>query len=124
MGRVVFSFSLPEESEAAWMLRQYKREGKVLSHVIQKAIECDFKELDRLEKVCDRWERVAERRRNILQNIFGVIHTDFNFRIDDEAYPPEQDHMLAHHQPIESLRAARDGLKRRTEWALNGGWDS
>lgn len=123
MPRVVYSFSLPEESEAAWMLKKFKREGKVLSHVIQKAIECDAKELHDLEIMSKRWERVAERRRHILHSIFGVIHTDFKFREQDSAYPPEQDHMLAHHQPIETLVLCRDGLKKRTEWILNGGWD-
>jgi hypothetical protein len=122
MSRLVYSFSLPEECEAAWLLKKYKREGKVISHVIQKGIECDAKTLNELELELKRWKRVAERRRSILQDLFGVLHTDFVFREGNPAYPPHQACMLEHHQPIEALRMCRDALKDRTEWTLNGGW--
>lgn len=124
MSRLVYSFSLPEECEAAWLLKKYKREGKVISHIIQKSIEYDAKERFELEASLNRWERVAERRRSILQDLFGVLHTDFVFREGNPAYPPHQANKLdPRHQPIEALRMCRDSLKKRTEWTLNGGWD-
>jgi hypothetical protein len=124
MSRLVYSFSLPQECEAAWLLKEYKREGKVISHVIQKSIECDAKTLNDLELELKHWKRVAERRRSILQDLFGVTHSDFIFREDNPAYPPHQANMLdPRQQPLETLRMCRDSLKKRTEWTLNGGWD-
>lgn len=115
MSRVVFSFSLPEESEAAWMLKQYKREGKVLSHVIQKAIECDARELSRLEKDLEWNTKQRIRSVKILNEVFGVCPDDFVFF--DSLKGRTND--LHHHQPIDALVMARDKLKSRSEWILN-----
>lgn len=118
----MFSFSLPEESEAAWLLKQWKREGKVISHVIQTAIEYGAKERMDLEFDLESNFRAATKATEILKEIFGVNIGDFRF------LPPEHPSkglklVPGVNQPIETLRVARDGLKRRSEWVLNGGWE-
>ena len=114
MSRVVFSFSVPEESEAAWLLKKWKREGKVLSHVIQTALEYGAKEYIELEERFERVNRCYLRLCSILTEVFGVIHTDFNF------YPTEHKSrgtklLPGVNQPIETLKMCRDGLKKRPE---------
>lgn len=114
MSRLVFSFSLPEESEAAWILKQWKRKGKVLSHVIQKAIECDARELNRLEKDLEWNTNQRIRAVRILNEVFGVCPDDFRYHGHAGA---END--LQHHQPADILNTARLKLKSRHEWTLD-----
>ncbi len=120
--RIVFSFSVPEESEAAWLLKKWKREGKVLSHVIQTAIEYGAKERIELELNLAHAEKWESRSRNVLQEVFGVHADDFNFFPDE--YEAKKNH-LSPRQPIGSLITSRDKLKSRTEWSLekiDGDW--
>jgi len=122
MSRIVFSFSLPEESEAAWLLRKYKQEGKVLSHVIQTAIEYGAKERMALQRDLSHAEKWQMRSSRILRDVFGVFADDFKFMPDDYARGPNR---LTPHQPIETLVTCRDKLKSRTEWTLakmDGEW--
>lgn len=114
MSRIVYSFSLPEESEAVWNLKQWKKQGRVLSHVIQKALECDARELHRLEKELE-WEKKTRiRTHRILSEIFGVDVGEFKF-YGTESRDPNK---LKVHQPIEALDKARLKLKERHEWFL------
>lgn len=118
----MFSFSLPEESEAAWLLKQWKREGKVISHVIQTAIEYGAKEKFELESDLESHFRTATKATVILQEVFGVNVGDFRFMPLEhpskglELWPGVN-------QPIKTFVKARDAFKSRSEWVLNGGWD-
>lgn len=115
MSRTVYSFSIPEESEAAWLLKKYKREGKVISHVIQNAVEYGAKEREDLKRDLKRWERYARRCEAILHGVFRVDTSSFTFWPDEHP----QSNQLTPQQPIEALIRCRDGLKKRTEWTIN-----
>jgi hypothetical protein len=114
MSRLVFSFSLPEESEAAWMLKKYKREGKILSHIIQNAIEYGAKEQISMNRDLEWHRKNLTRSTRILGDIFGVDVDDFSF------YPTEykDSNKLQPHQPIDTLQRARDRLNQRTEFTV------
>ena len=119
MSRVVFSFSLPVESKAAWHLKEWKREGKVISHVIQNALEYEALEQIELQTSHDRYKRNYLKLHSILLEVFGVIVTDFNF------YPPEHKSggtklIPGPNQPIDTLKMCRDALKKRPEWIISG----
>ena len=117
MSRMVFSFSLPVESKAAWQLKEWKREGRVISHVIQNALEYEAKEQIELQTRLDRYMRNYAKLNAILTEVFGCIVTDFEF------YPTEHKSngtKLMHRHSMETLRRARDALKKRTEWTLSG----
>lgn len=119
MSRMVFSFSLPVESKAAWHLKEWKREGKVISHVIQNALEFEALEQIEVQRQLDRYKRNYLKLNSILTEVFGVIVTDFNF------YPPEHksggtELWQGVNQPIETLKMCRDALKNRSEWVISG----
>ena len=113
----MFSFSLPEESEAAWLLKQWKREGKVLSHVIQNAIEYGAKEQSELNSDLEMHFRTATKATVILKEVFGVTVGEFRF------LPPEHPSKGLQlwpgvNQPIATFVKARDAFKSRSEWVL------
>lgn len=118
MGRVVYSFSLPEESEAVWLLKKYKREGKVLSHVIQTGIEFTAKEIYELEAELNSYKHSYLKMFNILAEVFNCLVTDFNFY--PKGHPKEAKLIPGVSQPIETLKMARDALKKRSEWIISG----
>ena len=111
MGRVVYSFSIPEESEAAWLLKKYKREGKTISHIIQNALEYGAKEQNELKKELEWEKKHGKRSSEVLREIFGVMSGDFVFY-------EHQPTTLRPHQPIEALIMAKEKLGSRTEWTL------
>tara|TARA_R100001594_G_scaffold148990_2_gene205575 strand:+ start:41 stop:409 length:369 start_codon:yes stop_codon:yes gene_type:complete len=121
MGRIVYSFSLPEESEAVWLLKKYKREGKVLSHIIQNALEYGSKEQIELQRDHDWEERNRRRAEAVLKDVFGVYSEDFNFY--EKGHPRENQLLPGVNQPIEVLKQAKRTLQSRSEWIIKGGWD-
>lgn len=111
MGRLVYSFSLPEDCDAAWQLREWKKEGRVLSHVIQTSIETTGRECDRIQKDLKWHQTVLKRTTLVLQDIFGVDVNDFVF-------VPQGSSKLSPFQPIETLEIARQELNKRTEFTI------
>ena len=47
--RVVYSFSVPDNSVAHWQLKKWKADGRVISHLIEKLIEGDGSQILTLE---------------------------------------------------------------------------
>lgn len=120
--RIVFSFSVPEESEAAWLLKKWKREGKVLSHVIQTAIEYGAKERMEIQRDLEHAEKWESRSRNVLKEVFGVHADEFDFFPDEFE---DGKNRLIPRQPIGPLITSRKKLKSRSEWTLEkmeGDW--
>lgn len=115
MGRLVFSFSVAEESEAAHLLRRWKNEGKVLSHVIQNALEYGAKEQIALQRLHDWEERNRKMADAVLKEVFGVYSDEFHFR--------EFDGSLGVLQPVKVLRRAQEKINNRSEFVIDKGGD-
>lgn len=112
MARVVYSFSVPEESSAAWLLRKWKQEGKTLSHVIQNAIEYGAKEQLDLKRELGWSEKNRKRAFAVLKGVFDVYPDEFQFEEDSTA------RVL---QPIDVLERAKKALDNRSEFVFGGG---
>ena len=111
MGRLVFSFSVAEESEAASLLRRWKNEGRVLSHVIQTALEYGAKEQIDLKRELQ-WEKKNRKHAlAVLQGIFGVYPDEFRFRDDTTTVV---------HQPVDVLKRAKKMIDDRSEFVIHG----
>jgi predicted urease superfamily metal-dependent hydrolase len=111
MGRLVFSFSVAEESEAASLLRRWKNEGKVLSHVIQTALEYGAKEQMDLKRELE-WEQKSRKQAfSILQGVFGVYPDEFKFM---------HDNVPSQWQPVAVLKRAKKAIDDRSEFVIHG----
>ena len=79
MGRIVYTFSVQENSATAYQMAKWKREGLVISHVIQKCIETHGFDVIQLERAVDHMEKELKRYHQILKWLgVGVDEFDFN----------------------------------------------
>jgi len=113
MARLIFSFSVPEESEAAHLLRRWKNEGKVLSHVIQNSLEYGAREQIALQKLHDWEKRHRIMADTVLKEVFGVYADEFQFRPLDGSINPLQ--------PLQLLRRSQKLINNRSEFVFEEG---
>jgi hypothetical protein len=67
--RVVYSFSVPDNSVAHWQLKKWKADGRVISHLIEKLIEGDGPQILALENEIQALRWKAKRQSKILRSI-------------------------------------------------------
>lgn len=71
--RVVYSFSVGDNSVAHWQLKKWKAEGRVISHLLEKLIEGDGSAILELEARIQALEWKTKRQNRIL-NYINVTH--------------------------------------------------
>lgn len=70
--RVVYSFSVPDNSVAHWELKKWKSSGQNVSRMIQKLIEGEGSQILHLEKEMENQRRIILRQ----QAVLGVLGTN------------------------------------------------
>lgn len=72
MGRVVYSFSVPENSIANWELKKWRARGENVSLLVARLIEGDGTQVLHLEKELENQRRIMARQ----QAVLGVLGTN------------------------------------------------
>jgi hypothetical protein len=67
--RVVYSFSVPDNSIAHWQLKKWKAEGKMISGILLKLIEGDGSQILVLENNIEALQRRVKRQNRILNSL-------------------------------------------------------
>jgi hypothetical protein len=67
--RVVYSFSVPDNSVAHWQLKRWKADGQVISHLLEKLIEGNGSQIIALENNIEALQRRVKRQNRILNSL-------------------------------------------------------
>ena len=70
--RVVYSFSVPDNSIAHWQLKKWKAEGKMISGILLKLIEGDGSKILELEAHIEALENLKKRQHRILNALLAA----------------------------------------------------
>lgn len=86
--RVVYSFSVPDNSVSHWQLKKWKAEGRVISHLIEKLIEGDGSQILALENNIAALQRKVKRQNRILNSLLVAnpkmkLPEEWNEVVDD-----------------------------------------
>ncbi len=77
--RVVYSFSIPDNSVAHWQLKKWKAEGQNISDLVRKLVEGEGSQILHLEKELASQVRIIKRQNAILRCL-GTNQADWQLR--------------------------------------------